>query len=249
MRVQSELQCPKVMRTLQSRWVKVNVVNLYHRSGLANIKQFISTGTMRWIIVLMCATGTCRFCFAETATTTSDTTGKVSQSDPPQLLLNEVYLKSGELKRIRRSRLSDLKIIKHLEGYRVVVENSEGLVEFSPHRFVEILYEQNETSDASDWLYRLFNIENWTGMAWVSLGLIGQMFFSLRMIVQWIVSERHKQSKIPVVFWWFSIIGGAMLLMYFVWRQDIVGILGQSLGVFIYFRNLMLIYGQSTPNP
>jgi len=76
---------------------------------------------------------------------------------------------------------------------------------------------------------------------WVIFGLLGQLFFFLRFFFQWIASERKKQSTIPVSFWYLSIIGGIILLIYSIYRKDPVFILGQSLGVFIYARNLYLI--------
>jgi lipid-A-disaccharide synthase-like uncharacterized protein len=60
--------------------------------------------------------------------------------------------------------------------------------------------------------------------------------------VQWIVSERKKRSHVPVIFWYFSVGGGVMLLTYAIYRRDPVFILGQSLGLLIYIRNLVLIY-------
>jgi lipid-A-disaccharide synthase-like uncharacterized protein len=76
---------------------------------------------------------------------------------------------------------------------------------------------------------------------WVIFGLLGQLFFFLRFFFQWIASERKKQSTIPVSFWYLSIIGGIILLIYSIYRRDPVFILGQSLGVFIYARNLYFI--------
>jgi len=76
---------------------------------------------------------------------------------------------------------------------------------------------------------------------WVIFGFLGQLFFFLRFFFQWIASERKKQSTIPVSFWYLSIIGGIILLIYSIYRRDPVFILGQSLGVFIYARNLYLI--------
>ena len=76
------------------------------------------------------------------------------------------------------------------------------------------------------------------------IGLLGQALFTGRMLVQWMVSERKGRSTVPVAFWWLSLMGASMLLAYFIWRKDIVGILGQSLGWFIYLRNLSLIYGR-----
>jgi len=55
------------------------------------------------------------------------------------------------------------------------------------------------------------------------------------------VSEKQRESVVPEAFWWLSLVGGVFLFVYFVWRQDIVGVLGQSSGVVIYARNLWLI--------
>lgn len=77
---------------------------------------------------------------------------------------------------------------------------------------------------------------------WVLFGLGAQFLFMMRFLVQWISSERKKRSHVPVVFWYFSIGGGLMLLTYAIHRQDPVFILGQSLGLLIYSRNLILIY-------
>jgi len=91
-------------------------------------------------------------------------------------------------------------------------------------------------------LYRLLNITSPVGIAWVALGLLGQVLFTGRMILQWLTSERARRSVVPVGFWWMSLAGATMLLAYFVWRRDIVGILGQGAGWIIYTRNLWLIY-------
>ena len=73
------------------------------------------------------------------------------------------------------------------------------------------------------------------------IGLVGQLFFSARFLVQWIASERAGRSVIPVAFWFFSLGGGVILFGYALYRADPVFILGQGLGTFIYVRNLMLI--------
>jgi len=73
------------------------------------------------------------------------------------------------------------------------------------------------------------------------VGLIGQGAFFGRMFIQWVVSEKSRKSQVPEVFWWLSFVGGLCLFMYFVWRVDVVGVLGQSTGVVIYARNLKLI--------
>jgi lipid-A-disaccharide synthase-like uncharacterized protein len=77
---------------------------------------------------------------------------------------------------------------------------------------------------------------------WLAIGLLGQAFFSARFLVQWIASERKKQSVVPVYFWYFSISGGVMLLLYAIYRLDPVFIIGQSAGLFVYLRNLYFIH-------
>lgn len=76
---------------------------------------------------------------------------------------------------------------------------------------------------------------------WIATGLLGQALFTSRFLIQWIVSERRGESVIPLAFWWFSILGGVTLLSYALWRQDPVFILGQSTGLLVYTRNLILI--------
>lgn len=77
---------------------------------------------------------------------------------------------------------------------------------------------------------------------WLILGFAGQAMFSMRFIVQWIKSEREKRSTIPLAFWYFSLLGGLSLLIYAIHRRDPVFIVGQASGLFIYSRNLYLIY-------
>ncbi len=76
---------------------------------------------------------------------------------------------------------------------------------------------------------------------WLTVGFLGQAFFSMRFLVQWIASERKKESVIPVSFWFFSIGGGLTLLIYAIYRLDPVFIVGQGAGLFVYLRNLYLI--------
>ena len=91
-------------------------------------------------------------------------------------------------------------------------------------------------------IFAYLAIDDWTEFWWVAVGLGGQLAFSARFLVQWIMSERAGRSVIPVAFWWLSITGGVILLSYAIYRLDPVFILGQSMGVFIYMRNLWLIY-------
>jgi len=77
---------------------------------------------------------------------------------------------------------------------------------------------------------------------WLFFGIFGQALFASRFLVQWIVSERKKESYIPVAFWYLSIGGGLILLTYAIHIKDPVFILGQSMGCFVYSRNLILIF-------
>ncbi len=75
---------------------------------------------------------------------------------------------------------------------------------------------------------------------WLALGLAGQTMFFGRFFVQWVASERERASVIPPAFWWLSIAGGALLLAYAIHRRDPVFIIGQSAGLLVYGRNVVL---------
>lgn len=109
---------------------------------------------------------------------------------------------------------------------------------FGPRAYADAM------SSRANWVFRLFNITSWSSLAWIALGFAGQLAFSGRMLVQWFLSEKQGRSVVPEVFWWLSLVGGAMLFAYFVWRQDPVGVLGQTSGLVIYARNLRLIRKQ-----
>lgn len=76
---------------------------------------------------------------------------------------------------------------------------------------------------------------------WILIGFLGQAMFSARFIVQWIASERARRSVIPMLFWYFSLAGGAVLLSYAIHKRDPVFIVGQSAGLLVYLRNVYLI--------
>jgi lipid-A-disaccharide synthase-like uncharacterized protein len=76
---------------------------------------------------------------------------------------------------------------------------------------------------------------------WLAFGLVAQLFFTARFLVQWISSERAGKSVVPMAFWFFSMGGGLMTLVYGVVKREPVIILGQALATIIYIRNIMLI--------
>lgn len=87
------------------------------------------------------------------------------------------------------------------------------------------------------------NLSN-TEIFFLFIGFLGQGIFASRFIFQWLYSEKKGESAIPVIFWYLSIFGGIGLLTYAIFRQDPVIIVGQLFGIFIYLRNLFLIYGK-----
>lgn len=84
---------------------------------------------------------------------------------------------------------------------------------------------------------------------WVLFGFAAQFIFFLRFAVQWWVSEKKKQSVIPVSFWYLSIVGTLMILVYSIQRKDIVFITASCLNSLIYIRNLVLIHNNKDKNP
>ena len=76
---------------------------------------------------------------------------------------------------------------------------------------------------------------------WLAFGLIAQLFFTARFLVQWISSERAGKSVVPMAFWFFSMGGGLMTLVYGIAKREPVIIIGQSMATVIYIRNIMLI--------
>lgn len=137
----------------------------------------------------------------------------------------------------------------------IVVEGEDGVLrgrfknwkEGDPELSAEEFYaEIAERQRGRSWLFMLLDVTSWTGVAWVFFGFLGQAVFMARMIAQWHASEKAKSSVVPPVFWWLSLLGSSMLMVYFVWRWEIIGFLGQSTGWFIYIRNLWFIYGGPT---
>jgi len=85
--------------------------------------------------------------------------------------------------------------------------------------------------------------------AWLVVGFLGQACFSARFLIQWIASERRRRSVVPTYFWYFSVVGGVILLAYAIHREDPVFILGQAAGLVVYGRNLYFIRRQRKAEP
>jgi lipid-A-disaccharide synthase-like uncharacterized protein len=130
-------------------------------------------------------------------------------------------------------------------AYRYVIVEANGQqLDLSAD---ELAARMHQGRSARSWGQKVLNVSNPMGYLWVGLGLLGQVLFTGRMIVQWLVSEKQKRSVVPPIFWWMSLIGSTMLMVYFLWRRDPIGLLGQSFGWFIYVRNLWMIYRPNAP--
>lgn len=96
-------------------------------------------------------------------------------------------------------------------------------------------------SELPAWMNKWLNVTEPWELWWIGLGLIAQMMFFGRWIIQWIASERRKESYMPEFFWWLSLFGATLLLVYFLVRREPVGTIGQLTGWIVYGRNLYLI--------
>jgi lipid-A-disaccharide synthase-like uncharacterized protein len=88
------------------------------------------------------------------------------------------------------------------------------------------------------------NVTSTRDLVWVGIGIFAQLMFSMRFLIQWIVSERSRKSVVPVAFWYFSLFGGLTLLAYGFYRGEPAIILGQIFGSVVYIRNLWLIHAE-----
>ncbi|WP_235693274.1 lipid-A-disaccharide synthase N-terminal domain-containing protein [Brucella anthropi] len=93
------------------------------------------------------------------------------------------------------------------------------------------------------WLHEVF-VAQWDG--WIVLGFVAQACFTMRFVVQWLASEKAKRSVMPVAFWFFSLFGGTLLLIYAIQRKDPVFIAGQGLGLIVYVGRFQSISGRKT---
>jgi lipid-A-disaccharide synthase-like uncharacterized protein len=75
-------------------------------------------------------------------------------------------------------------------------------------------------------------------IAWLIVGFLGQSLFFGRFLLQWLASERARKSVVPMAFWYLSIAGGLITLVYAIYRKDIVFVVGQAVGTIVYVRNI-----------
>jgi lipid-A-disaccharide synthase-like uncharacterized protein len=85
-------------------------------------------------------------------------------------------------------------------------------------------------------------VQHPTDTVWTGVGFLGQAIFGVRFLIQWLKSEQEGHSVVPVAFWYFSIVGGAISLAYVIHLGSIPLLLGQGTPLAIYVRNLYMIY-------
>lgn len=88
------------------------------------------------------------------------------------------------------------------------------------------------------------NIARWL----LTLGIISQLVFVFRFVYQWITSEKKKTSHLPIGFWYISLLGSVLILIYAIYRIDLVLILAHSLGMFVYLRNIFIFKKETNEN-
>lgn len=82
---------------------------------------------------------------------------------------------------------------------------------------------------------------------WVGAGLLGQLLFGVRFLVQWLYSEARGQSLIPPAFWYLSVVGGVILLSYAIHQREAVFIIGEAVTLAIFLRNLIMLRKEPGP--
>lgn len=96
-------------------------------------------------------------------------------------------------------------------------------------------------------IYKLFNnkdIPFWLML----LGIVSQLIFTLRFVYQWIFSEKNQSSHLPIGFWRLSVLGASLILIYAIFRQDLVLFVGHIAGLIIYVRNILIWIKQTDEN-
>ncbi len=141
-----------------------------------------------------------------------------------------------------------MQLVPTPQGPRIIEHGPDGQTTLTPDQFMNNVYHEQMGLNQRHWMLKLFNISRWGEIGWECLGLFGSMLFVSRWLIQWVASERAGKSVVPKAFWWSGFCGGMLLVTYWIWRQDIVGIF-QQFGAVICARNLILIYRKAKHPP
>src|SRR5436309_11599242 len=95
-----------------------------------------------------------------------------------------------------------------------------------------------------DWLANLlWHDGNFLGIEWnfwKVIGWLGNATFFSRFFVQWYATEKKKRVVVPTAFWWLSLIGSLLLLIYSLRKRDSVFIFAYAFTWIPYIRNLVI---------
>ncbi len=138
--------------------------------------------------------------------------------------------------------------IEDVDGEIIVTYETSGreTERYTAEEFLREIKNRQDSNAGWSGLFSALDITSWASVSWVAFGLLAQGVFMGRLLVQWWATEQARVSIVPTSFWWLSLVGATMLVIYFTWRKDPVGILGQSTGWFVYIRNLWFIYGNKS---
>src|ERR1043166_1095524 len=75
---------------------------------------------------------------------------------------------------------------------------------------------------------------------WKVIGWLGNVVFFSRFFVQWYATQRRKQGGVPAAFWWVSLTGSLLLLIYSLRQRDSVFIFAYAFTWIPYIRNLVI---------
>lgn len=98
------------------------------------------------------------------------------------------------------------------------------------------------TADPVLFSFHLYGSEPIVVTPWTFIGLVGNALFSARVLIQWISSEKHKKSVAPATFWWTSLAATIVMILYSLQRAELAFLLGYSINIVPYVRNLVLIH-------
>lgn len=78
-------------------------------------------------------------------------------------------------------------------------------------------------------------------LSWHLFGFVGLALFSSRFWLQWWCAEKQQRSYLGPAFWWVSLTGESICLVYFLSIHDPVNFIGPAFALIPYIRNLILI--------
>ncbi|MBM3335616.1 lipid-A-disaccharide synthase N-terminal domain-containing protein [Candidatus Sumerlaeota bacterium] len=96
------------------------------------------------------------------------------------------------------------------------------------------------TPDPTLFSFRLYSSQEIVVTAWTFIGLVGNALFTARVLIQWIASEKQRRSIAPVTFWWTSLAATLIMVFYSIQRLEVAFLLGYTINIVAYVRNLML---------